>query len=35
MTLLRTLDPTEADFFASGESEVKEMLEELGIKQPE
>ena len=31
MTLLRTLDPQEADFFASGEAEVREMLDELGI----
>jgi rubrerythrin len=29
MTLLRTLDPKEADFFLSGESEVKELLENL------
>lgn len=34
MTLLRTLDPMEAEHFASGESEVKEMLEELGIAAP-
>ena len=33
MTLLRTLDPEEAAHFASGEDEVKEMLEELGITQ--
>ena len=32
MTLLKTLDPKEAEFFASGEEEVREMLEELGIK---
>ncbi len=32
MTLLRTLDPEEAEFFADGEEEVGEMLEELGIK---
>ncbi len=32
MTLLRHLDPKEAELFASGEEEVKEMLEELGIK---
>lgn len=32
MTLLRTLDPKEAELFASGESEVRELLEELGIK---
>ena len=31
MTLLRILDPAEAEHFASGEGEVKEMLEELGI----
>lgn len=31
MTLLKVLDPQEAEHFASGESEVKEMLEELGI----
>jgi Uncharacterized conserved protein len=31
MTLLRTLDPEEAVHFATGEGEVKEMLEELGI----
>jgi rubrerythrin len=31
MTLLRHLDPAEADHFASGEAEVKEMLEELGL----
>lgn len=31
MTLLRTLDPKEAEFFASGESEVREMLEGLGM----
>lgn len=33
MTLLRTLDPKEAELFASGESEVREMLE--GLKNPE
>ncbi len=32
MTLLRYLDPKEAEFFADGESEVKEMMEDLGIK---
>lgn len=32
MTLLRHLDPSEAEEFASGESEVKEMMEDLGIK---
>ena len=31
MTLLRYLDPEEAEHFASGEGEVKEMLEELGL----
>lgn len=31
MTLLRHLDPKEAEHFASGEGEVKEMLEDLGI----
>lgn len=31
MALLKYLDPTEADHFAAGEGEVKEMLEELGI----
>ncbi len=35
MTLLRALDPMEAEHFASGEGEVKEMLEELGIAAPE
>ncbi len=34
MTLLRILDPKEAEHFASGESEVKEMLEDLGITPP-
>ncbi|MGB4469442.1 MAG: hypothetical protein WBI37_02250 [Tepidanaerobacteraceae bacterium] len=34
MTLLRHLDPTEADFFLEGEEEVREMMEELGIKEP-
>ena len=34
MTLLRILDPKEAELFASGESEVREMLEDLGITQP-
>ncbi len=32
MTLLRTLDPKEAEYFASGEAEVREMLGELGIE---
>jgi rubrerythrin len=31
MTLLRTLDPMEMEHFTSGEMEVKEMLEELGM----
>ncbi|QHQ60770.1 ubiquinone biosynthesis protein COQ7 [Anaerocolumna sedimenticola] len=31
MTLLKILDPTEAEMFVSGETEVKEMLEDLGI----
>jgi len=34
MTLLRHLDPTEADFFLEGEEEVKEMMEEMGVKEP-
>ncbi len=34
MTLLRTLDPHEADLFASGEAEVREMLAELGTEAP-
>ncbi|MGX8700403.1 demethoxyubiquinone hydroxylase family protein [Caproiciproducens sp.] len=34
MTLLRNLDPKEAEWFASGESEVKEMLEGLGLSGP-
>jgi len=34
MELLRILDPTEADLFASGQQEVREMLEELGINVP-
>lgn len=33
MTLLRHLDPKEADFFAEGEEEVREMMEDLGIKE--
>jgi len=32
MTLLRTLDPKEAEHFISGEEEVKEMLADLGIE---
>lgn len=35
MTLLKTLDPQEAEFLASGESEVHEMLEDQGLLQPE
>jgi len=31
MTLLRHLDPQEATHFLSGEAEVKELLEELGV----
>lgn len=31
MTLLRYLDPKEEEFFAEGEAEVKEMMEDLGI----
>lgn len=34
MALLRTLDPREAELFASGEEEVREMLEDLGIAVP-
>lgn len=34
MTLLRALDPKEAELFASGEAEVREMLSELGIVNP-
>lgn len=34
MMLLRTLDPQETDFFASGEAEVREMLSELGLAAP-
>lgn len=34
MTLLRALDPKEAELFASGESEVREMFKELGIQFP-
>lgn len=34
MTLLRVLDPKEAEFFLSGENEVKEMLENLGFTKP-
>ncbi|MGI6004004.1 MAG: demethoxyubiquinone hydroxylase family protein [Christensenellales bacterium] len=35
MALLRHLDPEEAEHFISGENEVKEMLEELGISAAE
>lgn len=31
MTLLRALDPEEAEHFAAGEGEVREMFEERGI----
>ena len=31
MTLLQYLDPKEAEHLASGQAEVKEMMEELGI----
>lgn len=34
-SLLRYLDPAETEHFLSGESEVKEMMEELGIKEPD
>lgn len=34
MALLRYLDPREAELFASGEGEVKEMLEDLGLSTP-
>jgi rubrerythrin len=34
MTLLTTLDPKEAEQFASGEGEVHEMLDDLGISHP-
>lgn len=33
MTLLRYLDPSEAEFYLEGEGEVKEMMEDLGIKE--
>lgn len=33
MTLLKYLDPQEAEHFASGEGEVKEMLEALGLNE--
>lgn len=32
LTLLKYLDPKEAEFLAEGEEEVKEMLEELNIQ---
>lgn len=35
MTLLRILDPKEAEMFVSGETEVKEMLEDLGLTESE
>ena len=31
ITLMRYLDPSETDHFLAGESEVREMLEDLGI----
>jgi len=34
MTLLRYLDPREAELFADGEGEVRAMMEELGIGEP-
>lgn len=34
MALLRALDPKEAELFASGEEEVREMLADLGIFSP-
>lgn len=34
-TLLYALDPTEAEFFASGRAEVQEMMEELRLSKPE
>ncbi len=34
MTLLQILDPKEAELFVSGETEVKEMLEDLGLFKP-
>ena len=34
MTLLRVLDPQEAELFANGEEEVREMLQELNIVAP-
>lgn len=35
MTLLRILDPIEAELYSSGEQEVREMLAESGIDQQE
>ncbi len=32
ITLMRHLDPKETEFFLDGQGEVKEMLEDLGIK---
>ena len=32
LTLLKYLDPKEGDLYAAGETEVREMLEDLGIK---
>lgn len=34
MTLLNILDPNEAELFANGKEEVKEMMEELGLEMP-
>jgi rubrerythrin len=34
MALIRYLEPEAAAFLSSGEAEVKEMMEELGIKEP-
>ncbi|RKD34420.1 demethoxyubiquinone hydroxylase family protein [Thermohalobacter berrensis] len=34
MTLLNILDPREAELFANGKEEVKEMMEELNIEMP-
>ncbi len=34
MTLLRILDPREAELFSEGETEVREMLEDLGLAEP-
>ncbi len=33
MTLMRCLDPKEAELFASGQAEVEEMLSELGLSE--